>query len=391
MSWTSILKRIFKEEKDNSKAEREIETVTFEQLPLTLNSKLKWHSERKDNIKKEITERIDKFSLDMQEAITVIEKIDLSKRKEHEKIKTIVEENLRSYTAHLNRLVERLNNLENMEIKGYLNKMPLILNEFDRTSHSAFEKSTILIGNELQETRVLISEFFKDVNSIAKKSKPILEESELINKLDFLFGELKQNDLLLETLHLNQKESHRNLEIKELEYEKTNENISRIKISIDYKKDQEEKDKHKRMAVELDKKIQSAKDNINLKLLAKFFHENKKKDSIIKDYIANFKSALENDKNLEIASLVMEAQDLDVKYLGEIQEKISELSKPLLLKTDNKIIDLENNLKKLDSEIAGIKNYVEEGLKKKEKLTRKREKIEAEIKDLAVLCNLKIE
>lgn len=390
MSWIDKLKKIFKEQ-ENAQIKKVLETISIEQLPEILNKKLDEYSKENKNRHEDITERINKFNSDIQNAINIVEKIDISNRKEYEKIKSMVQGNLKLYLLYIKRLTSKLINLKEGDIEAYINKIFSNLDEFSRISHKPFEKSTILIGEELQTTKILVQEFLKDISTIAENSKPIIQKLDSARNLNNLLRTLKENDALLQSIKLNEKELNDKLKKFNLENDAVKKEILQIKISEKYKKEQEEKQKHKENHDKIENKIQLMKQKINLKQLAKFFHHDKKKKSIIQNYITNFKSSLENDKALDIIPIIKEVQNFDVSDLKLLQSEIFGLSKPFIAKTEEEISFLENDLKKSESEIENIKNHLADELNKKNKFLEKEETIKNKIRELAELNELKIQ
>lgn len=105
--------------------------------------------EKKGEIKKEVRGRIERFCPDLEEAVRVLREKDISEKKEHEKIKTIVNENLNLYIGYTERLIENLKAVEEEDGRNYLNKVLKVLQDFKMQSFKAFEKTTLLIGKEM--------------------------------------------------------------------------------------------------------------------------------------------------------------------------------------------------------------------------------------------------
>src|SRR3989344_589851 len=131
MSWLNKLKNILKENEPEVKNIKP-EQVRIELLGDKVNDKIKHNYSKNNELKKEITENIASFKNEMKASIEILEKVSLSGRKEHEKIKQVVLENLSLYVAQVKRLISQLENLEPLELSESLIKLNTILNEFDR-------------------------------------------------------------------------------------------------------------------------------------------------------------------------------------------------------------------------------------------------------------------
>lgn len=380
MSWLNELKKIFieKEVIENKKTEM----VTLEQIYSKVDAKIKEDLEKKKELKREIINRINQLEIEIKSPIGCLKKINLSERKEQDRIKLIVTENLNLYTIQLERLVNNLKNIENMEAKESTNKLFFILNDFNRTSHIPFEKATILIGKELQTVKEIINNFLKDIDKIVN-NKELFEKIEISHKLSLLLSDLTKNKSYEEELNKKKKDFNEELKREGEGYNIINQKIDTMKNSLDYKKDMQEKEEHKERLNKLENELQSLRQKINFKLLAKYFHHDNKKIPIILGYADNFKSSIKNDNDLMIVDFAKEAQGIELGSLGELRSKIINNSDQLITQTDKYIAVLEANLKELDFRIIGIRANIENESKKMEKLMVKRKKMISEVKNLS--------
>src|SRR3989344_8912573 len=104
--------------------------VKIEELPSKLESKINELTALKEQIKDAISKRVSDFEVEANEKIKSLEDIDISKRKEYDKIKIIVKENLNLYISHLKRTIDNLRDAEKEEIERYINRLFHALNEF---------------------------------------------------------------------------------------------------------------------------------------------------------------------------------------------------------------------------------------------------------------------
>lgn len=392
MSWLDKIKRLLGE-KDIEVENVRPESIKIEQLNEKVNEKIKQNSSRNDELKKELTKRIDSFKKEMNNSIEILEKITLSERKEHEKIKLVVLENLSLYDAQLKRLISQLENLESLELKESLTKLKTVLNEFDRASHLPFEKATILIGKELEDNRNILRAFIKDFNNVEKENKSFFEQVELTNKLNTLFQEMKQVSNYIEEINKTISAYENQIEKKKEENEKLKQKIEEINKSDEFKKNIEFKESHRQKLNDIETEIRITKQKIDFKALTKTYHSNEKASHLIKSYADNFLSALENDENLDILDLIGENEKLKKNELKDLREKVSELNKSFQTKMDIEILELESNLKNLDSHISQINSHIEAEKKKRDKFSQKLDKLVSEVKNLSasVFTGLKIE
>src|SRR3972149_2596313 len=101
MSILDKIKKLF-EENPEPKIEK-ISNITLGELPakveILVSKRLAWNQK----LKKQIKERISQFEKESESATKLLMNVDLSKRKEYERIKLIVQENLNLYASNLGR------------------------------------------------------------------------------------------------------------------------------------------------------------------------------------------------------------------------------------------------------------------------------------------------
>src|SRR3990172_2327936 len=97
MSFLDKIKNLF-EDRTEPEAEK-ISHISISELPAKVESLMNNKQELNQKLKKQIKERISKFETESGNAIKSLANIDLSKRKEYERIKLIVRDNLNLYAA----------------------------------------------------------------------------------------------------------------------------------------------------------------------------------------------------------------------------------------------------------------------------------------------------
>lgn len=384
MTWLDKIKKFFS---DEEKKEEKKEVLTLEQLKERLDPELDKIKEKKENIRKSMQEKVTYFSSQVQEKIKSLQEIDTDRIKETEKIKFIVKENLNLYISHLNKLLESFKGIEDIEIEGYIRKMNHIVSDFNKSSREPFEKATILIGKELGDIKDKINSLIKDLNSIINENKKIFEEANVINKIKDSFQKIDEINMHEKELGGKIEELNKKIEgIKEKDKRKEGE-IADIEDSIEYKQSIEEKEKLKRENENLEKEIQQIKEKIDLKFLAKYFHNDEKKEAIIRRYTENFKSSIKEDTNSEIVRLVKEAKNIDID-LSEIKKKLQDLSYIHITEVDRRLAQLEEEKQRLNSELSSAEADRNNETKKKHRLKEKKEERINEIKTESKILNI---
>jgi hypothetical protein len=386
MSFFDKIKKLFEEDKKPEKETR-TESISFEQLPKKIEALIKESSAKNQGLRKQIDERISAFALDIGGLINNLKQVDLSKRKEYDKIKVAVKQNLELYIFYLDKLSKDLKKLEDGDLGKHIDKIFLILNDFNKASYAPFEKATFLIGKEMAAARNAVMAFAQDMNRIVEDNKTFFEEAKLINQVNNLVKEAVQAEALSKDAEFKIANFGEKIKSLREEHENTKKEIDNVKNSEDYKKDSEEKEDYIRKQNLLEKELQLIRQKTELKSLAKVFHHDKKKSHLIKEYSNDFKKALKSDETLEIVRMVEEVQKIDISSLKGIQEKLAESSMPVT-KTDKAILGLEDKLKSIESEVINKEAAINEEKRKQERLAKKKEKTIGELRGLVKPLNI---
>lgn len=313
------------------------ENLKIEELPIKLEDKIKEISSLKTQLKDEIDKRISNFNHEIVERISILESIDLSERKDEDRIKAIVNSNLIFYISNLKRMHKDLENIKGENIEDYVNKLSFILKEFNRLSWKYFEKATILIGEELGETKRIINSFIRDLNRLIGANKFIFEKSILCGETRQLLAESEQLGLLKIDIETNSLRIKNALQNTEKELIRLRDKKSEIQTSSDFKKSVSEKEAHKNKIEILEKDIGILKEALNLKKLLKEFHSDEKADRLLRNYLEDFKDAIREDKDFKIIGLLNRGAPLYELKLIEIRKQLEELSIPFIPQIDTEM------------------------------------------------------
>src|SRR3989338_8066714 len=104
------------------------EMITLEELPCRLESKINELTKLKKQLRELISKKTSLFETEINEKIISLGNIDISHRKEYDRIKIIVKENLNLYISHLKRTIDNLKDIEKEELEEYKNKIFSVLN-----------------------------------------------------------------------------------------------------------------------------------------------------------------------------------------------------------------------------------------------------------------------
>ncbi|MBI2124602.1 hypothetical protein HYT92_02310, partial [Candidatus Pacearchaeota archaeon] len=375
MSWLDFFRIGRKQEKGR---QEEAKKIVLKNLSAEIGVEFENLNKRIQDARQQARQGILQLNSELKGHISTLRNIGIDEKKEPERLKFIVKENLNHYISCLQKLIDELENLSidrdycqeppvkdrwhdnatsqkslifddyqkpkflklrvvlehaqnstsgsnhSLQTSGILTfeKISIIFENFRKNSINALEKATILIGKEIDDVRNSIKAFSESFNSIITQNKDIFEREKTASQLKNLMLRLedeKKAGLQIENSMQNLEENLKGLEKQKLEREKR---LEEIKNSSEYKELLGEKEGLRERAGELDREIFSLKQEIDIKYLSKYFHYEKKKSQILKEYAENFKSALENDDNLQIAQIIKEIKpDFDAERIKETRLK----------------------------------------------------------------------
>ncbi len=377
MSWFGL----FKKQRNEVMGEIQKEKINFERLPQIIEEREKEHLRKYGELRKEVKENILILEESLQEPIKLLEKVDIDKKKEHEKIKFIVKENLFLYISLLRKLITQLRGTFVDDSNDYFIKINSILKDFDSSAHLPFEKSTFLVGEEMRVTREVIGAFIRDFRKCDKINLEINEEAKKIQYILELFNELEDKKKHTKEIENDKARLDKDISECKKEVEINIMQIKKIRSGEEYLKDIKMKELNVKV---IENELNSLKNRINFKLLGKCFHHDEKKNNLLKKYQSNFRFALLEDEHLEILEMVKSAQSLE---LGDIDKLVGKLKVvPELHGGEKEVFLFEEDLNKKEKEILSLKNEAAEELKKKEKNMIKIKELEFEIMN----CSRKI-
>ena len=385
MNLLNKIKLIFTSEQKKGETVKEV--IQIEELPSKLESKINELTLLKKQLKEDILKRISIFEIEVNERVKSLENIDISQRKEYDKIKIIVKENLALYISYLKRTVDNLKDADDKEIEEYINRLFFILNEFNRVSSKPFEKAAILTGNELSITRATIKLFIQDINKIVEDNNFIFDKSRLCNTLSNLLSESKKLTLLHTEIEKKLAKMNATLENARIEHDLLKNKLLEIKEGDYFKKDNQEKIDYRNKLDSLEKEIQAIKKELDLKSLLKKFHHDIKIDQLVRNYINDFKNTLKEDKELRIIDIIENDDKKYISKIKEIQDTIIYLNPITTTKTDQEIALLEEKIKEESMHILNLDDNIKNEIKRKEKLSMKLQKISSDLMEKSRLLS----
>lgn len=372
-----IIKKIFGEEKQEVIKQ---EFVYLEELPRLIEDKEKQINQSREKLKEKIKLRINEFSREIKESTVILQSINLENKKEEEKIKLLVKENLKLYIDYINRLIENFKKSEELGSEEYILKINQLIENFNKSSKIAYEKATILVG-EIEKYKNIFNNFTRDLKSIYQTDSQIPKQ---LKTISLIKNQLKEKEIIKEEITnieiaIKEKEITKNgieklIEVKE-------KGIKDFNISEEFKENNKKKQEIEKKKQEIERELGRTKEKINLKELARKYHESEKLRNLISGYQENFKQALELDSNLELEKIS------EIK-LGEIREEI--MRKYEKTETDIKLSSLQEELEKTRLEIERINREISQEKERKEKIQEKIGEIDKEIVNSGHELNIEI-
>jgi len=371
---------IFNFFKRRKKAEEPvIKMHNLENLPALIEEETKKISDKSEKLRNELKDLISHFSLETKQRISKLKLLNMDNKKEEQKWKDTVMINLRYYIFSLEKLIEDLEKIETKETEKYIKTIQFIFNRFSKGSRGIYEKATVLIGEELAEVRSVTNNFVEEFNKKLELNKEDLEGKNLIRIIQDNLKELEEAKKIQKQIEDSIADFERKIaKIKE-ERQLSEKNYEEYKKSNESKTFIEAQEKIKQENKIIDEDVLKLKESVNLKNLAGYFHNDSKKNNIIKKYSKNFSGSLKEDFAFGIISLLKEAnQAFDEEKIKALRQRILEQKN---LAEDAKISEFNSLLLKLDRELKYENDEIEKEKEKILKFEEKQKQIFAKIEE----------
>lgn len=357
------LKKIFDFFKKKKPLEEVIEKISFEDIDKFIKKKKKENKENQKIPLNQIKETLSESLEILDEKIIILKNFDLSEKKAPERAKLIVRENFEKFIYYLEKLIldlKEINSGSGLDLEILIDKINSTFSDFEKKSLKSFQKSTFLIGKELGDVTETIAKFFKSFNKIIKENESSIEYAKTISDIE---------EKLFEIDNLEKTESENVGEIKDIgekilnfesEIEKLKKDIEEKMQGMEYAEQLKVKNKLEGLKTKLVIELQSLKEIIDFKALAKVYHSIEKKMDMIKEYKEAFKEAFEKYGSENLTDLI-DIEEIDkklvkekVKNINEIKQQIDEtkIEKDITEDLDKKINELREKIKEFNLEKA---------------------------------------
>ncbi|MDP4039846.1 MAG: hypothetical protein Q8P57_04690 [Candidatus Pacearchaeota archaeon] len=357
--------------------EVEIKKVKFDELPSLIEDKLKDIGGENEKYMGSVKGLVNQLVMEINEGVLGLKNINWDRIKAEERVKKIVQGNLRNYISHLDGLRMDLESLDVFERK----KIDSVFDNFDRRARMSYEKSTFLIGKEIGVISDSVVLFFKNLDKIEKDNKKLVESFEVISKVKEDIKELDRKDGMISNINNGIKEiAKRKEELKE-GLIKFNKKIEDVKGSELYRKWLAKNEEYNNSKNKLNSMLLSLRGIVDFKKMGKVWHENKSEMEIVKNYRDDFRKEFSKDMGVVLRRLVnsLENKDLINEKINEILELTEKVGNFRVEKSP--VSDIEVNISRARNEIEGLNSEKERDEKRKEKVSFEMEKIKKDIKN----------
>lgn len=360
--------------KDKSKEEANLTKVNLREFEEFIKEKEAKNEKRSKIFLSQVFDRLKQVILELEEEVIILNGNNISKnlaeRKAEERVKIIVSENLKAYAYQLEKLIVKLQTLEENNPILLIKKIDGLFNDFSVKSNVNFQKATFLVGKEIEAVGESVSRFFRDLKSLVQENEELTKDYELIEFGELSISEMKKLEKLKEEVQNKVKSFiYEEKSLKSL-VDKNIIELENYKKTKEYKEFVELKLKAKNLDDEIKKEIAYLRSSIDFKALEKIFHTNEKKMTILKKYNQDFYDSFKLDNCNVIIDLMKEAKiefklETNIENLKEIiktiKMKLSELSEInlLILAFEDKTLIFEKDMEKAKNEIIFLKKEQE--------------------------------
>jgi hypothetical protein len=220
-----------KKQKTPEEIEEPIEELGFSEL----NPWIKKNSKRlKNEEEKSITiikQTIDQYVNELKSRISILQEVDVDAKSAQENYKTIVKSGREKYIELLKQMFERFENIQEQDLKDYIERVNKIFLDFNKTSYKNYERATILIGKEMVAIKDTMKEFSKELLPIFQEKREIITKQMKLEKAQEKINEFNSNEKELENAIEEQIVLEKRINEKEISKKQLEKEISEVKKS----------------------------------------------------------------------------------------------------------------------------------------------------------------
>ena len=382
MGFIDFLKKLI--EKNRTKeSERETEKVAFDEIGDWVENKGKEIKDKEKEVFVLIQEKINFFINELKEKADILESIDVDSIKTKDKIKSIVNEGREKYLEKIKDFSESLSILKKNNLEEFILDVNKLYYNFSKSSRMSYERTTILIGKEIDDIKERVIGFSKYLTKTFDKNKDIINSSKIISFIKLKLKHVIEMERILKEIDESITSLDKKITEKKQENKEIIEEIEKIKKEKSYIENLKKQEKIKLLEGALEKDIFSLRQLIDFKALANFFHIFEEQMNIVKSHKEDFQTNFQGDGGASILILLDEAKlnnEAISAKIKQINDKKDEIIKNKATIKKDEIEDLLAEIKKIKLEIEKLNNEKAKKLKRGERLKISREKIINSIK-----------
>ncbi len=360
----------FRKKKKPNKSK--MEKISFSEFETWIENNLKKIEKQEEGIFLLIKKRIETLSEEIRENIKLAEDLDLNAKKAEDRLKSLTEEGRKKYIESLEYFLNNLNSLKKDQLEKTISQIDRLFSNFNKKSHSSYERATILIGKEMSSIKKTLKDFSSEIINIFNKNKGLTDFSKTLFFIKLKLKQFEEKGKLKE--ECEKKINFLDLEIKnkKKQSEDLTEEIEKVKKSEEYLQFQNKNEKINMLKKELEKEIFDLRKNIDFKALGNFYHIFEDKMNVIKTHIENFNASFHEDNGKTILELIEVAKLPNKNILEKINKINNGKEKILNLEKEIEEEKLPKKLNKLSSKIIEtldeLKNLKNKRIKEEKKL-----------------------
>jgi chromosome segregation ATPase len=377
--------------KKNHEIEKERESaLMFENLKSWLADEAKKNSSREHEDISKLDSALDNLTRELRKEKKEIGQISLKDRNIYERVEAIVSSSLANYLVYLDELMSRLEHLDKKHLVEMIGSINFRLVEFKQKSALNFGRASYIsdLDRELRRVHESINNFLKEFNHIVESEKDFIEKLKLLDFAGHKLVELEKAEKIRSEIAKGIAEIELKIEKSKKKLDYTEKKAEEIIKSSEYLKMRAEKSEAIVNKAELEKEIIKLRAMIDLKSLAKKFHENEKAMSIIKSYETDFSRIFEEDK--ELISLLDESQKEGAKQkINEITRKRHEIMR--IFERKDMTEEIRAEIDEIKEDIKNVESDLEKENSRLEKSEQSLKIPKNEIKNALGKLDVKIE
>jgi hypothetical protein len=302
---------------------KELKSLEFDELGKWLQEENNKITEKERELENKINLKLKVLIDNLNSGISKLEDVNLNEKRDHERIKNVVKENLQRYILLLRNLIDKLDCCFDLKLENKVEKINVLFSDFKKQAHMNYQKATILIGKEMEEIRDNTSNFFKDMRNEIDNNKEFVDRYKIIESVKKRFDLIEENNKKKEECDNRVISIDKDIKILERINAEISIKITKVKESENYRLFMKREQEYSEKKINLKIITDNTSKLIDFKDLARIYHSNEKIMNLVKDYRANFGDAMERDNENKFFDLIGES---NLNYV-EIKKGIEEIRK----------------------------------------------------------------